>query len=75
VTGQSESWRGKTASLVLEALAEATRLLGRVPGLPFWPGGSSSPEEGGSGSHLWAEAHDGAPLVSAVSIDDYLEPT
>jgi FkbM family methyltransferase len=44
---QAESWQGKTASLVLDALAEATRLLGRVPGLPFWPGGNSAPEEGG----------------------------
>jgi FkbM family methyltransferase len=42
-----ERWRGKTAGLILDALSEAVRLLDRVPGLPHWPGGTSSPVEGG----------------------------
>jgi FkbM family methyltransferase len=44
---QAENWRGKTASVVVDALTEAVRLVERAPALPFWPGGTSSPEEGG----------------------------
>src|SRR5512142_1866918 len=42
-----ESCGGKTAGLVLEALSAGVGLLDRVPGLPHWPGGTSSPLEGG----------------------------
>ncbi|MGC2411638.1 MAG: hypothetical protein WA459_02940 [Stellaceae bacterium] len=42
-----EQWCGKTAVIILDALNEAVRLLDRVPALPHWPGGPSSPVEGG----------------------------
>lgn len=42
-----ESCRGKTASLILDALTTGAELLDRVPGLPHWPGGTLSPLEGG----------------------------
>src|SRR5512142_1590814 len=42
-----EMWRGKTAELILDALGEGVRLLDRLPGLPHWPSGTSSPPEGG----------------------------